>query len=54
MTDYPVEIPELPSEQAINRLVSQLEPYRRITQPKFYGIENIPGDGSLLVGNHTI
>jgi len=54
MTDYPVEIPELPSEQAINRLVSQLEPYRRITQPKFYGIDNIPGDGSLLVGNHTI
>ena len=54
MNDYPVEIPGLPSEQAINRLVSQLEPYRRITQPKFYGIENIPDDGSLLVGNHTI
>ena len=54
MNDYPVEIPGLPSEQAINRLVSQLEPYRRITQPKFYGIGNIPDDGSLLVGNHTI
>jgi 1-acyl-sn-glycerol-3-phosphate acyltransferase len=54
MTDNPAEIPELPSEQAIDRLVSLLEPYRRITQPKFYGIENLPDDGSLLVGNHTI
>jgi 1-acyl-sn-glycerol-3-phosphate acyltransferase len=54
MTDNPAEIPELPSEQAIDRLVSLLEPYRRITQPKFYGIGNIPHDGSLLVGNHTI
>jgi 1-acyl-sn-glycerol-3-phosphate acyltransferase len=48
------EIPELPSEQMIDRLVSLLEPYRRITQPKFYGIGNLPDDGSLLVGNQTI
>ncbi len=54
MTDNRAEIPELPSKEAIDRLVSLLEPYRRITQPKFYGIGNIPGDGSLLVGNHTI
>ncbi len=54
MTDYPAEIIEPPSEEAIDRLISLLEPYRRITQPKFYGIGNIPGDGSLLVGNHTI
>ena len=54
MTDNRAEIPELPSKEAIDRLVSLLEPYRRITQPKFYGIDNIPGDGSLLVGNHTI
>jgi len=54
MADNPAEIPELPSEQAIDRLVSLLEPYRRITQPKFYGIENLPDDGSLLAGNHTI
>ena len=44
------EIPDLPSGQTIDRLVSTLEPYRRITQPKFYGIENLPDDGSLLVG----
>ena len=54
MADNPAEIPELPSEQAIGRLVSLLEPYRRITQPKFYGIGSLPDDGSLLVGNHTI
>ena len=54
MADNPAEIPELPSEQAINRLVSLLEPYRRITGPKLYGLKNLPDDGSLLVGNHTI
>ena len=26
----------------------------RIIQPKRYGVEGLPGDGSLLVGNHTI
>jgi 1-acyl-sn-glycerol-3-phosphate acyltransferase len=54
MADNPVEIPEPPSEQAFDRLISLLEPYRRVTQPKFYGIANLPDDGSLLVGNHTI
>jgi 1-acyl-sn-glycerol-3-phosphate acyltransferase len=54
MADTPAEIPELPPEQAIDRLVSLLEPYTRITQPKFYGLGNLPEDGSLLVGNHTI
>ena len=53
-TPSPAEIPVLPSEQAIDRLVSLLEPYRRITAPKFYGMGNLPDDGSLLVGNHTI
>ena len=54
MTDEPAEIPDVASGQAIDRLVSLLEPYRRITQPKFYGIEHLPEGGSLLVGNHTI
>jgi len=53
-TASPAEIPVLPSEQAIGRLVSLLEPYRRIIAPKFYGMGNLPDDGSLLVGNHTI
>ena len=50
----PVEIPELPSEQTIDRLVSLLAPLERIAQPKIYGLENLAADGSLLVGNHTI
>ena len=54
MAEDPTGIPELPSEQTIDRLVSLLDPYRRVTQPKFYGIANLPDDGSLLVGNHTI
>ena len=54
MTEKPAEIPELPSEQAIDRLVALLEPYRRITRPKFYGIDNLFDEGALLVGNHTI
>lgn len=54
MSERPVEIPDLPSDGQIERLVAALEPFRRITQPKVYGIERLPDDGSLLVGNHTI
>lgn len=52
--DPPVDIPELPPEQAVDRLASLVEPYQAITKPKFYGMENLPDGGSLLVGNHTI
>ena len=48
------EIPDLPSEAWIDRLVSLLEPLSRVIQPKVYGVERLPPDGSLLVGNHTI
>lgn len=54
MADHPVEIPELPSERSIEQLVALLEPLSRIIQPKLYGAENVPSNGSLLVGNHTI
>ena len=54
MTDQPTEIPELPTERSIDRLVSLLEPISRIIQPQLYGVEHLPTDGSLLVGNHTI
>ena len=54
MSALPVDIPELPDEQWIDRLVSVLEPLSRVTQPKVYGIESVPDGGSLLVGNHTI
>ncbi len=54
MSDYPVHIPDPPSEQQIDRLVTLLEPLSRVTQPKVCGIERLPERGSLLVGNHTI
>ena len=41
MADYPAEIPEPPSGDTTNGVVSLLEPYRRITQPKFYVMGNI-------------
>jgi 1-acyl-sn-glycerol-3-phosphate acyltransferase len=47
-------IPDLPSEREIDRLVALLEPVSRVIQPKLYGVEHLPADGSLLVGNHTI
>ena len=31
-----------------------MAPLKRITQPRFYGMQNIPADGSLLAGNHTL
>jgi 1-acyl-sn-glycerol-3-phosphate acyltransferase len=52
--EYPVEIPELPSERSIDRLVAMAAPLLRISQPAIYGLENVPADGALLVGNHTI
>jgi hypothetical protein len=54
MADDPNEIPQLPSERAIEQLVSLLEPLSRIIQHKLYGVEHRPGEGSLLAGNHTI
>ena len=49
-----VDIPDLPSDQGIDRLVALLEPLERVTQPKVYGIEHIGDGGVMLVGNHTI
>lgn len=54
MTKPPVEVPERPSEKQSDRLVGLLEPLRRVTRPKVHGLERIPADGALLVGNHTI
>ena len=51
---HPVELPELPSERSLDRMVSLLAPLQRICQPKIHGLENLPTEGCLLVGNHTI
>ena len=54
MTDPQAEIPELPADRSIDHLVSLLEPFSRVTRPRLYGVEHLPAEGSLLVGNHTI
>jgi 1-acyl-sn-glycerol-3-phosphate acyltransferase len=54
MTDPPAEIPELLADRWIDRLVSLLEPFSRVTRPRLYEVEHLPAEGSLLVGNHTI
>jgi 1-acyl-sn-glycerol-3-phosphate acyltransferase len=54
MTDPPAQIPELPTDRWIDRLVSLLAPLGRVTRPRLYGVEHLPTEGSLLVGNHTI
>jgi 1-acyl-sn-glycerol-3-phosphate acyltransferase len=38
----------------MDRLASVLAPLARVTQPKVYGIENVPERGALFVGNHTL
>ena len=54
MTEPPRDIPAPPTESSLDRLVSLLEPLSRVIQPKLYGVDHLPADGSLLVGNHTI
>lgn len=44
-----------PSSADKRRVRAALAPWRALTAPRFYGLENIPTEGSvLLVGNHTI
>ncbi len=52
--DKQANIPDLPPERWLDRLAHLLDPLEWFTQPRLYGIENIPAGGVLLVGNHTI
>ena len=54
MTQHSVEIPDLPAEAWLDRLVALAKPMLHICRPKLYGLEKLPADGALLVGNHTI
>ena len=47
-------VPDRPTDKQIERLVSVIDPFARITRPKLYGTENVPTHGALLVGNHTL
>jgi hypothetical protein len=39
MNSLPTQIPDLPNEARLDRLVSLLEPFSRVTQPKLYGLD---------------
>jgi 1-acyl-sn-glycerol-3-phosphate acyltransferase len=49
-----VDVPPMPSEQQLARAFRGTRALATVIQPQVYGIDNVPADGSLLVGNHTI
>jgi 1-acyl-sn-glycerol-3-phosphate acyltransferase len=54
VTERSADLPAPPAESSMDRFVSLLAPFSRVIQPKLYGLDHLPADGSLLVGNHTI
>lgn len=50
----PVEVPDAPSARQIDLIVALIGRLAPLTRPKVYGIEQVPSDGAMLVGNHTI
>jgi 1-acyl-sn-glycerol-3-phosphate acyltransferase len=53
-SDSHEDIPDQPSTDAIAPIAKILAPVRQLIKPKFYGIENVPERGALMVGNHTL
>jgi 1-acyl-sn-glycerol-3-phosphate acyltransferase len=48
-------LPDPPSDDEIRAVGLLFEPWRRIVDPRYVGLDNIPSTGPmLLVGNHTI
>lgn len=47
-------VPDPPSADDIKRGLRLIEPLRKVINPKVYGIEHVPPQGALLVGNHTV
>lgn len=46
---------ERPSKRELDRTVRFFEPWRILTAPKLFGLENVPSEGPMLfVGNHTL
>lgn len=55
MSPEPPRIPPVASDRQIDLVVRLIDQGARITRPQFFGLDNLPADGRmLLVGNHTI
>src|SRR5271169_6584833 len=48
------DVPERPSAEALAPMAKVLAPLRQLIKPKFYGLEHVPKQHALLVGNHTL
>jgi len=48
------EVPEPPAASEIDRLVTLLEPLRKVVRPEVFFVDRVPEEGALLVGNHTV
>src|ERR1700756_351988 len=49
-----IDVPPTPSADQLDEAFRATRALATVIQPEVYGIENVPADGSLLVGNHTI
>ncbi|QUR69756.1 lysophospholipid acyltransferase family protein [Mycobacterium spongiae] len=47
-------VPAAPTESDVAAALRLIKPLRRVIKPKVYGIDNVPTDHALLVGNHNL
>ncbi|RUP03395.1 MAG: acyltransferase family protein [Mycobacterium sp.] len=48
-----VSVPPTPTKADVAAALNLIKPLRRLIKPKVYGIDNVPTERALLVGNHN-
>jgi 1-acyl-sn-glycerol-3-phosphate acyltransferase len=48
-----VSVPPTPTKDDVAAALRAMKPLRKVIKPKVYGIDNVPTERALLVGNHT-
>nr|WP_239655156.1 lysophospholipid acyltransferase family protein [Mycobacterium riyadhense] len=48
-----VSVPAAPTKEDVAAALRVMKPLRRVIKPKVYGIDNVPTERALLVGNHN-
>jgi 1-acyl-sn-glycerol-3-phosphate acyltransferase len=48
-----VSVPPTPTKDDVAAALRAMKPLRKVIKPKVYGIENVPTERALLVGNHN-